>query len=524
MGRHSGSTEKRPRAGSGDESNPSPKKKSRKTDNHAPAPPQPQPELTGDKLKALQAKQAEDLKKAKAANLPGVYVVEADFANNITELSAYLGYTSTRPIHELIRNPAARKIFLLYIENRQHKFGLPGGTSTSQWTVPAMLDFLSLPKAESWITARPDIPRDHDIEVGSRKGWTYQCQYIYALFDVAPEIAVDRAQSNSQAMADPICGLTPEDWHRGLSILRYAFRQKHIIKGNKALGSNFKDMVAVQPQWLTPKDKGEDPEALRAAKADEPQHAEKFLTKVAALEAQAEDPQHQQPGRLSAKEQNLDELRNATELSDALSAMHEGYRYCTESTFRDKTNVRKPLTQMERLVLVKQWRSHTRIVYPDNWDKIVPTTDEIAKLGAEQRQVAGNPTLNTIVDANIAAEGVEQGPASNPPMSPRPQDNIYHRRQRAMNRQSALPPGYKAACRVLGLDPKKPILPFGTKYEMHAWQVQYVAWKLKVQKILSGTVLADDMGLGKTLSALSVVSAVAHQEWVAYQKEHPEGQ
>ena len=38
-------------------------------------------------------------------------------------------------------------------------------------------------------------------------------------------------------------------------------------------------------------------------------------------------------------------------LSRLLSSSHENYRPCTDLVFRDKHNIRKPLTTMERLVL-----------------------------------------------------------------------------------------------------------------------------------------------------------------------------
>ncbi|KAL8930022.1 MAG: hypothetical protein Q9172_000254 [Xanthocarpia lactea] len=82
------------------------------------------------------------------------------------------------------------------------------------------------------------------------------------LFDIVPEIAVDNAKGNVDAMADPICGLTSEDWYRSLSLLRYAFGQKCIIEQNKPVAKNVVDMVATQPQWFLPEEKGDDPETL----------------------------------------------------------------------------------------------------------------------------------------------------------------------------------------------------------------------------------------------------------------------
>ncbi|KAL8858954.1 MAG: hypothetical protein Q9178_004633, partial [Gyalolechia marmorata] len=76
------------------------------------------------------------------------------------------------------------------------------------------------------------------------------------LFDIVPEIAVDNAKGNVDAMADPICGLTPEDWYSGLSLLRYAFRQKGIIEQNKPIVKDVVHIVAAQFQWFLPKEKG----------------------------------------------------------------------------------------------------------------------------------------------------------------------------------------------------------------------------------------------------------------------------
>ncbi|KAL8911931.1 MAG: hypothetical protein Q9171_002973 [Xanthocarpia ochracea] len=100
--------------------------------------------------------------------------------------------------------------------------------------------------------------RDNDIEVGAREPWMITCQNIREL----PEIAVDNAKGNVDAMADQICGLTPEDWYRGLSLLRYAFRQKGTIEQNKPIAKNVVNMVASQPQWFLPEEKSDNSDTL----------------------------------------------------------------------------------------------------------------------------------------------------------------------------------------------------------------------------------------------------------------------
>ena len=97
---------------------------------------------------------------------------------------------------------------------------------------------------------------------------------------------------------------------------------------------------------------------------------------------------------------------------------------------------------------------------------------------------------------------------------------------REVNAVSATPPSYDESCKLLGLDPRKPILPFMSaefdddglpekipgSLEMNPWQVTGSGHMIDRELgPLKGGIIADTTGLGKTVQALAAIQECAYR-------------
>lgn len=178
-------------------------------------------------------------------NPPGVYVIDPDFSTNTLELAGYLGLTTALELHELVRIPAVHAALTWWIKSRQNGFGIPEKKDVL-WKAQDFFDLLDHDKIQEWVDTRP-IPKNAKIMHGLRRGWVAWAQTIKDIFQAAPAIAVDQFAGNVKPLGEPKLGLTPEDWNRGIALLRYTWKKKDIILANKAIPANVAKGPSIQP-------------------------------------------------------------------------------------------------------------------------------------------------------------------------------------------------------------------------------------------------------------------------------------
>ncbi|KAL8768764.1 MAG: hypothetical protein Q9209_005052 [Squamulea sp. 1 TL-2023] len=101
-----------------------------------------------------------------------------------------------------------------------------------------LYELLPHPNVGRWLERKP-LPEDDNIMVGSGSGWIFCGQTIKSIFDIATGIAADEAKGNVNPVTASNHGSTPEDWARGITFLRYAWKTKDKVKSNVAPEKRF---------------------------------------------------------------------------------------------------------------------------------------------------------------------------------------------------------------------------------------------------------------------------------------------
>ncbi|KAI4154772.1 MAG: hypothetical protein LQ341_000297 [Variospora aurantia] len=441
-----------------------------------------------------ESKLQERKNKAMINNPEYVFVIENNFESNIRELGGYLGMKTTQDLKDILQSDAAQAIVGPWLDSRAKGFGIGGCNDRSRWEHKKLFEILRLKKMRSWIKRPLPLGNGSDDIKLQDRGYVWWINTIHQLFEQFPVLAVDQTKGVPSEFPQ-YHGYTEEDWFRGYQLLRLAWRLKSREKGE----SKAQSQDCIEPTWLTPEDKLRKPGAVQA-----PQMSADNIERDARFDQARKDlafdiREARKPGTTAEQMKWLEEFFQDLQKSARDSQTHDLMGH-------DKANnIRPPLAPHQLASLVAKFKDDTQILHPADPNSMIPSTEEIIRLGIEQTSTKGksraaDPALGELVEAAISAEERPSDTST---------DNEYLALTNRINLVSAVPPPYWEACLRLHIDPANPVLSLGHPDPLNPWQVQYVAWALEVEESLSGTLLADDMGLGKTRSALSLAVAAA---------------
>ncbi|KAI9810553.1 MAG: hypothetical protein M1827_006226 [Pycnora praestabilis] len=444
-------------------------------------------------------------------NPKGVRVCEVNMENNASVMAGYLGLGNTAKLRDLIEESDSAKGCLdRWFKQRHVGFGIPEKTSNTNWRKDTLWTYIEKPDLKLAAAMKAHtvaVPLDTRWGTTIDRGFYSFIVTMSQLIEEHPECFRGEEEGGE---VSPLLGITYEDWHRVLEVLRHYWKTRNAANkaqekaresGKEVDTGKRQSKPALEPIYLTDAD-------LQADVNDEADLAKStqvdFDCSIRRHNVQSEDDNAS--NSLGDEGDTVEPTLTYEEQLERFNDYHDKFaqsfkQLASNLANLDKDNPRPPLDRARQAYLLAYLGRHAKILYPEvdilDPSSVVPTS---------------NPAAQELVCDQMIEEALNAKRAA------------FRELQKALNSVTADPPSYKAACRRLKLAPEEPywgpsaLLRIMTEVEPgqdektvwsdgtfmpYPWQIVAVSWLLDMEaSIIGGGLIGDDMGLGKTVTVL----------------------
>lgn len=400
---------------------------------------------TKDKLEIRKLKDA-----ALKNNMHGVRVCNKNLKNAGAVLAGYLFLKDTTALRKVLEDSeVANGILKVWADSRKKGFEVAEKNSQTTWQKQGLWNFIrdSNSLTVDQLNYTIPLPRGDPTLDGNARGYVSWIVTMVRLMETIPK-CFEGPPDGTPAV---LCGRTYKDWNRAYELMRAYWRYHSEARKATVSKENEKRQTkkAEEPLFL------QDSDYAGVTTEDEAKLTAVNLGNY--LEGYDEESE-------ADEEEELSEVINKATVQQSLKFDDQFQKYFQQKPTRletiDKSNYRPRLDYRNQVQLLSFIGSHAQVMFPSAEDVALDSASPVTSEITEQTRASG--VEEVLGDADTVVTHTRES---------------FWSLMNAVNRVSAIPPSYEAACTELNLDLKQPKVPTGTDKFVtpYPWQIVAVA-------------------------------------------------